>query len=301
MIEALTLTKAYGRTTALNRIGLTIEDGEIFGLVGTNGAGKSTLLRLIAGVLRPTEGSVTLDARPVYDNPAVKREIFFVPDEAYFFTNSTPLEMMRYYAMMYPSFDEMHCLKLLGSFSLDPRRKIAEFSKGMKKQLFICLGVAAHVRYLLLDETFDGLDPIARQGAKSIFAGQMADESLTIVIASHSLRELEDICDHVGLLHEGGVLLSRDVESMKLGLQKVQCVFASEEEADKVLADAEVLVHDVRGRLHTITLRGTREETQARLDRAQTVFTEMLTLSLEEVFISETEAAGYDVKKFILD
>lgn len=301
MIEAKALTKQFGKVKALNRIDLTIPDGEIFGLVGTNGAGKSTFLRLTAGVLRPSEGSVMLDERPVFDNPAVKRDIFFVPDDAWFFPGATPLEMMRYYAMLYPSFDHTLCIKVLESFSLDPARRIAEFSKGMKKQMFLGMGLAAGTRYLLLDETFDGLDPVARQGAKSLFAAELMDRGLSILIASHSLRELEDICDHVGLLHQGGVLLSKDVESMKLGLQKVQCVFVSDADAEKTLEGAEVLLHDVRGRLHTITLRGTREEVQARFDAANTVFTELLTLSLEEVFISETEAVGYDLRKFILD
>lgn len=300
MIEALNVSKRFGKIKALDNIQLQIEDGGVFGVVGTNGAGKSTLLRLIAGVLKPTSGSVCVDARPVYDNPQVKRDVFFIADEAYYFANSAPDEMARYYAMLYPKFDMERFARLLDTFALDRAQKIATFSKGMKKQLFICLGFASGVKYLLMDETFDGLDPVARQGVKSLFAGQIADVGMTPVVASHSLRELEDICDHIGLLHKGGVLLSEDVEAMKLNLQKIQCVFATEWDEKKAIESLKPLAHETRGRLHTITIRATREEALARFEAFDTVFFELLTLSLEEVFISETEAVGYDVKKFIL-
>lgn len=183
---------------------------------------------------------------------------------------------------------------------MDKRRKIGTFSKGMKKQLALLLGICAHTEYILCDETFDGLDPVMRQGIKSIFAKEMEEKGLTPVIASHNLRELEDICDHVGLLHKGGVLLSKDLEDMKCNIQKVQCVFATVEEELKALSGMEVLKKEQRGSLRTFTVRSTREEVAARFATVDTVFYEVLPLSLEEIFISETEVVGYDIKKLIL-
>ena len=301
MIEALNVEKSFDKVKAVNGVTLKIQDGEVFGLLGTNGAGKSTLLRMIAGILIPEHGTVCVDQMPVYDNPKIKKNIFFISDEPYFFPNSTAEEMMVYYSNVYAGFNTDRFTKLCKGFELDTTRKVADYSKGMKKQLAILIGICAETRYLLCDETFDGLDPVVRQGIKSLIAGDMADRTLTPVIASHNLRELEDICDHVGLLHKGGVLLSESIESMKLNLQKVQCVFASEEDMKQVQEQLDIMVHDVRGRLHTYTVRGERTQIEKIFRSVNTVFFEILALSLEEIFISETEVVGYDVRKFILD
>ena len=300
MIEALNVEKSFDKVKAVNGVTLKIQDGEVFGLLGTNGAGKSTLLRMIAGILIPEHGTVCVDQMPVYDNPKIKKNIFFISDEPYFFPNSTAEEMMAYYSNVYAGFNTDRFNKLCKGFELDTTRKVADYSKGMKKQLAILIGICAETRYLLCDETFDGLDPVVRQGIKSLIAGDMADRTLTPVIASHNLRELEDICDHVGLLHKGGVLLSESIESMKLNLQKVQCVFASEEDMKQVQEQLDVMLHDVRGRLHTYTVRGERSQIEKTFRSVNTVFFEILALSLEEIFISETEVVGYDVRKFIL-
>ncbi|MBP7347671.1 MAG: ABC transporter ATP-binding protein [Butyrivibrio sp.] len=300
MIEALNVEKSFDKVKAVNGVTLKIQDGEVFGLLGTNGAGKSTLLRMIAGILIPEHGTVCVDQMPVYDNPKIKKNIFFISDEPYFFPNSTAQDMMTYYSNVYAGFNIDRFTKLCKGFELDTTRKVADYSKGMKKQLAILIGICAETRYLLCDETFDGLDPVVRQGIKSLIAGDIADRTLTPVIASHNLRELEDICDHVGLLHKGGVLLSESIESMKLNLQKVQCVFASEEDMKQVQEHLDVMVHDVRGRLHTYTVRGERSQIEKTFRSVNTVFFEILALSLEEIFISETEVVGYDVRKFIL-
>ena len=301
MIEAVRLSKSFGDVKALNKITLEIADGQIFGLLGTNGAGKSTFLRLAAGILKQDEGTVCADGRPVYDNQLVKQEIFFIPNDYYFLPNSTPEDMCRYIADIYPRFDTYKSRQLLKFFNLNSDRKIAGFSKGMKKQLSLILGLSSGTRYLLCDETFDGLDPVARQAVKSLFAREMVDRDLTPVISSHNLREIEDICDHIGLLHEGGVLLSQDIEKMKLGLQKVQCVFASAEDHVKAFSGMDVMVSESRGKLDTMTIRGTREDTEKYFRGIHTVFFEILPLTLEEIFISETEAVGYDVRKFIIE
>lgn len=300
MIELLDLEKSYDDIKAVNRVSLSIMDGEVFGLVGTNGAGKSTILRIIAGVIQPDLGIVCVDNRPVYDNPDVKKDIFYISDDQYFLPNSSPEDMAEYYEGIYEKFDKLRFYKMCNGFGLDTKRKISTFSKGMKKQISILLGICAGTKYLLCDETFDGLDPVVRQGVKSLFAAEMEDRGLTPVIASHNLRELEDICDHVGLLHKGGVILSEDISDMKLNMQKVQCVFASDEDEKNALEGIDILLHEKRGRLHTITMRGEREEIEAAFKRGNPVFFEVLALSLEEIFISETEVVGYDIRKFIL-
>ena len=301
MIDIKNLTKRFGKITAVNDVSIQIEDHQVFGLVGTNGAGKSTLLRMVSGILRQDAGSIEVSGQPVYDNPQVRQDIFFIPDDPYFFRNGSAEDMRNFYRTVYPDFDPDRFDRLLRDFSLDPRRRIQNYSRGMKKQLAVLCGLCSNARYLLCDETFDGLDPVMRQAVKSIFANDMDERGLTPVISSHNLRELEDICDHVGLLHGGGLLLSRDLASMKLGLQKVQCVFADQEDAEKALSGLELLNHDIRGRLHTLTIRASREEILSRFDSLDMIFFELLPLTLEEIFISETEVIGYDIKNFILN
>ncbi len=300
MIEIHNLTKRFEDIRAVDEVSVTIKEKTVFGLIGTNGAGKSTVLRMIAGVIKPDEGTVAVDNMPVYDNVEAKKRLFFIADEPYFFANANAGTMERYYSGIYEAFDRVEFYKYLEKFNLDKNRKIGTFSKGMKKQLALLLGICSHTKYILCDETFDGLDPVMRQGIKSIFAKEMEERGLTPVIASHNLRELEDICDHVGLLHKGGVLLSKDLEDMKCSIQKVQCVFANVEDELKALNGLEILKKEQRGSLSTITVRSTREEVEARFATVDTIFYEVLPLSLEEIFISETEVAGYDIKKLIL-
>jgi ABC-2 type transport system ATP-binding protein len=300
MIELLDLEKSFDDIKAVGGVSLHILDGEVFGLVGTNGAGKSTILRIISGVIKPDAGIVLVDKRPVYDNPTVKRDLFYISDDQYFLPNSTPEEMAGYYESVYPGFDKLRFFKMCTGFGLDVKRKISTFSKGMKKQVAILCGLCAGTKYLLCDETFDGLDPVVRQGVKSLFAAEMADRGLTPIIASHNLRELEDICDHIGLLHKGGVILSEDIEDMKLQMQKVQCVFSSDEDEERALSGLTVLLQEKRGRLRTYTIRGERADIEAAFKRGNPVFFEVLALSLEEIFISETEVVGYDIRKFVL-
>ena len=205
---------------------------------------------------------------------------------------------MKYYKTIYPAFDAARFGRLMDTFSLDRRRKISTFSKGMKKQLSVILGLCANTDYIFCDETFDGLDPVMRQAVKSLFANDMAERNLTPIIASHNLRELEDICDHVGLLHKGGILLSKDLDDMKLNIHKIQCVLQPGMKAEEI-PGLEVLKVEHRGSLATITARGTREKIEAIMQAQEPIFFEMIPLSLEEIFISETEVAGYDIKKLI--
>ena len=300
MIETSGLTKRFDDITAVDHIDAKIKEGSVFGLIGTNGAGKSTFLRMVSGILKPDEGTVLIDGENVYENPKVKSKFFYISDDQYFFANGPPVELMKFYKTIYPAFDEPRFFHLLESFDLGKKRKISTFSKGMKKQLAILLGLSAKTEYLLCDETFDGLDPVMRQSVKSIFAKEMQERQFTPVIASHNLRELEDICDHVGLLHQGGVLLSKDLEEMKCNIQKIQCVFSSKEEEKRLLKQLDIVKCDRRGSLLTLTVRGSREEMIAMFAAADCLFHEVLPLSLEEIFISETEVQGYDIKKIVL-
>lgn len=299
MIEIKNVTKEFDDILAVNDISTVIDDGQVFGLVGTNGAGKSTLLRMMAGVLKPAKGQILIDGVDVYDNPEIKNQIFYISDEQFFFTGATTAEMKKFYMGQYPEFDKDRFDNLIEKFGLDINRKISTFSKGMKKQLSVILGVCANTRYLLCDETFDGLDPVMRQAVKKIFIAELEDRNMTPIIASHNLRELEDICDHVGLLHQGGILFSKDLDEMKLAIHRVQCVFESEKDMDTFTASVPVIAEETRGSLHTYTVRGSREELEEALSSVQTIFSEILPLSLEEIFISETEVVGYDIKNII--
>lgn len=298
MIETVQVTKSFSGITAVDHISAVIREGSVFGLIGTNGAGKSTFLRLLSGIYRPDEGSVTIDGQAVLENPQAKLSFFYISDDQYF-PAATPLEVGNYYRLVYPAFNMERYKKLLAQFELEPSRKISTFSKGMKKQVSVLCGICAGTKYLFCDETFDGLDPVMRQAVKSLFAHELTERDLTPVIASHNLRELEDICDHVGLLHKGGILLSKDLDDMKVNIHKLQCVLREGISQAEVFAPFEVLHLEKRGALLTVTLRGQQEDIRKRLESYDPVFAEILPLSLEEIFISETEVAGYDIRKII--
>ncbi len=299
MIEAIGLTKSFDDIKAIDHITATIRDNEVFGLIGTNGAGKSTFLKLVSGILKPDGGEILINGKPVFEDEELKKTFFYISDDPYYFSNSTPDVMMNFFEILYPDFDAAYYRKLLSAFSLDGNRKIATFSKGMKKQLFIILGLASNAKYLLCDETFDGLDPVMRQAVKSLFAEGISERGLTPVIASHNLRELEDICDHVGLLHKGGILFSRDLDDMKLNLHKIQCVLAPGKTLND-LTGLKIVLSEQRGSIYTLTVQGTEEEIMNQMRQYETIFFEMVPLTLEEIFISETEVNGYDIKKLVL-
>ncbi len=300
MIETNEICKTFDDIQAVQHVTLTIKEGNVFGLIGTNGAGKSTFLRMLTGILKPDSGTITIDQLHVFENPEAKSKFFYISDDQYFLPNSTPKEMAHYYCSIYANFRLDRFSEYLECFELSPSRRIATFSKGMKKQLSILLGLCSYTKYLFCDETFDGLDPVMRQGIKSIFASEMTQRDFTPIIASHNLRELEDICDHVGLLHKGGVLLSKELMEMKSNIHKLQCVFQNQDMEQSVLEQLNVIKLERRGSLLTITLKGEKDSIINRVSLSSPVFFEVLPLSLEEIFISETEVVGYDIKKLIL-
>lgn len=299
MMQALNITKRFDNILAVDNVSATIKNGNVFGLIGTNGAGKSTFLRMASGILKPDSGSIKIDDKDVLDNVDVKSKFFYISDEQFFFSNSTPEDMKNYYKIIYKDFDVDRYKKLMKSFNLDEKRKIKTFSKGMKKQVSVICGICSKTDYLFCDETFDGLDPVVRQAVKSLFAQDIEDRNLTPVIASHNLRELEDICDNIGLLHRGGMLLSKDLEELKLDIHKVQIVF-KDGIPEKIYSDLDIIKTDSRGSLNVLTIKGNSEHINSYLASLEPIFFEMLPLSLEEIFIAETEGIGYDIKSLII-
>ncbi len=241
MIELKHVSKSFQDTPALAQVTAQIQDGLIFGLVGSNGAGKSTLLRLVSGILKPEEGEITLDTIPVFEHSEAKRQICFLSDTVTYFPNATPESMGSFYQLAYPTFDMENYKSLLQKFNIQPKKKLQTFSKGQKKQVSLLLGFCANTRYLLCDETFDGLDPVVRQAIKSLFAAELLKREFTPVIASHSLRELEDICDTIGLLHQGSLLFAKDLDSIKCSLCKMQCVIPDHAKEEQLLSELSVL------------------------------------------------------------
>lgn len=302
MIEISSYTKKFGRLVALNQISFTISEGSIFGLVGSNGAGKSTLLRSLCGVYAPDGGSILIDGARPYENPAVKSRVVFVPDFPYYFPQSSLSTMADFYRRMYPSWSSTEYLRLCSLFGLEQKKRLHNMSKGMQRQAALICALAAMPDYLLLDEVFDGLDPVIRQLLKRLITDQVAERNMTVVIASHNLRELEDFCDHVGLIHQGGVLFEQELDALKLGIHKAQAVFQPPLQQQQIqwLKDTlDIVTLESRGSMISLVARRDQETVEQALEELHPVFSETLPLSLEEVFISEMEAAGYDLNKIL--
>ena len=301
MIELSQVSKTFTKESILENINLSIPEGHIYGLIGTNGAGKSTLLRLMAGIYKPDRGNVILDNMTVFQNPKAKGQLFFIPDDLFFPTNANPLDMASYYQGIYPDFDRARYEKLLKAFSLPPKKAVKNMSKGMKRQVAILCGICSNTKYLYCDETFDGLDPIIRQSVKALLMKDLEERQLTPIIASHNLREQEDICEQIGILHHGKIVLSKDILEMKYQISKVEVCFETEEDAQACLAKLDI--HDLvqKGPLYLFHAKGDREDVLSILKQANTTYLDLLPLTLQEIFIDEMEAIGYDIKKLILD
>lgn len=292
MIEVRGLTKRFGNFTALCNVTCTIPEGCIYGMVGSNGAGKSTLLRIISGVYRPDAGEVFIDGQPVYENTAMKARIAFVPDELYFLGGADMRRMAQLYAAAYPAFDKARFEALTASFKLDPTKPLSTFSKGMRRQASIILSLSSRPKYIFFDETFDGLDPIMRTLVKKLIVEDVLDRHATAIITSHSLRELEDTCDQLALLHKGGLVLESDVQNLKTSLFKIQIAFNHDYDRD-LFAGLDILHYTRHGSVASFIVRGDREQTVAALQAKLPVLLDILPLSLEEVFTYEMEALGY--------
>ncbi len=295
MLEVKNLTKTFDGFKALDDLCLTVPRGAVYGLVGPNGAGKSTVIRHIMGVYRPDSGTVTLDGEPVYENEKLKSTMVCIPDEIFFETSDTIMDLKRLYAGIYPKFDENRFFSLGKVFTLDVKKPIRRFSKGMQKQAAFWLAISCRPEILVLDEPVDGLDPVMRRQIMSIILEDVAENGTTVLVSSHNLRELEDICDHVGILHKGKMMLERSLSDLQENMVKVQLVM------EQPLPESlQVVHHSAVGRVQTIIVRGNAEAVQAQLQPLNPLLCDILPLSLEEVFIYELGGVDYEVKNVLL-
>ena len=296
MIRIDSITKDFEEVRSLDKVSVLIENGSIFGLIGSNGSGKSTLLRILCGIYKPTEGDVVFDGMPVWEDPAVKQNIVYLSDDQYFLPHCTIYDMMQLYKSVYPTFSDEKYKEYLNLFGLDDKRKIATFSKGMQKQASFLLGLSCRTQYVLCDETLDGLDPVMRRTVCKIVAEEVADRNITVIFASHNLKEIEDICDHVALLHKGQLLFEAGLDDIKLGIHKIQMSFEKERlEAVKTeLTQLDTVSLEQRGSLFTVIARGDEGALSDFIGSLHPVFVEFIPLTLEEIFIAEMEERGYD-------
>ena len=293
MLELQNVTKTFDGFKALNDLSMTVPKGAVYGLVGPNGAGKSTAIRCIVGTYCPDCGSITLDGQPIYENPTVKARIGSIPDEIFYFPSATLEDMKKYYKGIYPSFDDALFEKLYEAFQLPKKTQIRRFSKGMQKQAAFHLTLCQRPDFLVLDEPVDGLDPVMRRQVMSLILSEVAQNETTVLISSHNLRELEDICDHVGIMDHGTMLLQRSLEDMQGNTVKLQLVGP--------IPDGLTILHETgSGRLKTLIVRGSAAEVSKQVAALSPAYFDVLPLSLEEIFIYELGGVNYAVKDIIL-
>ena len=293
MLKLEQVTKTFGATRALDDLTMTVPKGCVYGLVGPNGAGKSTAIRCALGVYRPDSGSVTLDGAPIFENPEAKVRIASIPDDIFYYPSATPEDMRKFYRGIYPNFDDGLFDRLYEAFQLPKNGQIRRFSKGMQKQAAFQLSICARPDMLILDEPVDGLDPVMRRQVWSLILSEVAQRETTVLISSHNLRELEDICDHVGIMQHGKMLLERSLADMQGSTVKLQLVGAIPE-------DLEVLHETVSGRMKTLVCRGSAQEVTAKVQKTSPIYFDVLPLSLEEIFIYELGGVNYEVKNIVL-
>ena len=299
MIEVKNVTKRFGGFAALNDATLSVPTGAVYGLVGPNGAGKSTIIRHLTGIFRQDSGTVRIGGEDVWENAALKARIAAIPDDWYYFNSATIRDMMTFYRGFYPQFSTERYEKLKEVFELDEKRQIRRLSKGMQKQAAFWLALSAMPDYLILDEPVDGLDPVMRRQVWSLMMGDVAERGTTVLISSHNLRELEDVCDHVGILSRGKVLLQRSLTDLQDNVVKMQIVF-QEPEMPKLPEDLDLLHVTQVGRIHTLIVRGSSDVIKSRLAAFQPILMEALPLTLEEIFIYELGGEDYAVRDIML-
>ena len=298
MIEVANVSKCFADLEALKEVTLSVNKGSIYGLVGANGAGKTTLLKLLAGIYREDSGSITIDSSPVFENTAVKSKTVFIPDHLYFFGNYTIQDMASFYSRIYPSWNQERFLNLQEAFAMEVTRRIKTLSKGMQRQVAFWLGFAMMPEVMILDEPLDGLDPVMRQRVKNRIVQDVAERDMTVIISSHNLYELEDVCDSIGILHQGKVLIERDLDDLKADVHKVQVAFSGEVPPE-FYTDINPIYQEKRGSVHILILRGSHQEIAVRLQQYHPAILDILPLTLEEIFIHEMGDSGYELQNII--
>ena len=298
MIKISNLNKSYGNKKVLENLNCNIKTNCIYGLIGANGAGKSTLLRIINDVFRRDSGTILIDDREVENNSELKQKLAFLPDDLFFFSGYTMLDMAKFYEAMYEKFDMKYFKELAGILKLDINAKVDSFSKGMKRQVALICTLATNAEYMFFDETFDGLDPVVRNLMKKIIAKQMETKCTTIIMTSHNLRELEDICDNLGLLYKGGILFESDIDSLKTNMFKVQ-ISLKEDFDENSFKELEILNFKKTGSVAKIIVKGEKEKCEQILKDKNPLILDFLPLTLEEIFIYEMEVLGYEFNQIV--
>ena len=293
MLEMKNVVKTFGHVTALDNLSLTVPKGAVYGLVGPNGAGKSTAIRHLTGIYRPDKGEVTLEGMPVFENPGAKGRIGYIPDDVFYYPGATLEEMRKFYKGIYPKFDDALFARLHEIFQLPVNTPIRRYSKGMQKQAAFHLTMSIHPEVLILDEPVDGLDPVMRRQVMSVILADVAEHGTTVLISSHNLRELEDVCDHVGIMDKGRMLLERSLADMQGNTHKLQIVGDTPE-------GLEILHESASGRLKTLIVRGQAWEISTKAAAAKPAYYDLLPLSLEEIFIYELGGVNYAVQNILL-
>nr|WP_263325232.1 ABC transporter ATP-binding protein [Neobacillus sp. Marseille-Q6967] len=299
MISLKNVRKVFDRFTAVENLNLTIDKGSIYGLIGSNGAGKTTLIKLLAGIYRQEKGEVTIDNQPVYENVNLKQKIFYIPDQPYFLSQYTTKQMAKFYQSIYPKWSEERFQKLANLFEINLNKKIHTFSKGWQRQIAFVLAFSAHPEILLLDEPFDGLDAVVRKKVKNLLIQDVADREMTILISSHNLREIEDICDHIGIIHKGNLIMEKELDELKADVHKVQVAYR-DGSPSKVFRNFTILHTEKRGSVFLYIIRGDEDTIAKQIRQTDPLVFDLLPLTLEEIFIYEMGDIGYAIENVMV-
>ncbi len=298
MIEAKNISKHFEDLDALKNVDIHVNKGSIYGLVGSNGAGKTTLIKTLVGVYKQDKGEVFIDGKEVFENTELKSRVIFIPDALYFFSQYSIKDMARFYRRVYERWNNERYEKLKEAFNIDENKKVHRLSKGMQRQVAFWLALSAMPDVLILDEPLDGLDPVMRQKVKSLIIQDVAERQMTVLISSHNLRELEDLCDHIGILHKGSLILEKELDDLKSDIHKIQVAFKGEI-SDEILQNVSVLYEEQRGSIKLIIVRGKKEKILTQINKYDPVILDILPLTLEEIFIYEMGDVGYEIKNII--
>ncbi|MDE3838977.1 ABC transporter [Bacillus methanolicus] len=299
MIQLKNVSKSFEGTEAIHRVNITVQKGSIYGLLGSNGAGKTTILKILSGIMKQDHGQVLIKDEPVFENPRIKERLFFIPDFPYFFHQYTVKQMADFYKSIYSHWSESRFSELADVFEMDINKKIHKFSKGVQRQIAFWLALSTMPEILILDEPMDGLDPVIRKKVKSLIIQDVADREMTVLISSHNLREVEDICDHVGILHNGSLLLEKELDDLKTDIHKIQIAFKNDVPKG-LFRDISVLHKEKRGSVLLCIVRGREEDIASHIEKFSPVIFDLLPLTLEEIFIYEMGDAGYAIKNILV-
>lgn len=299
MIDVKGVSKNYRKKRAVDNLSLSVKKGSIYGLLGSNGAGKTSLMKMIAGIYRPLSGDITIDNQRIYENTSVKERVVFIADMLYFFPQYTIAQCAAYYKRMYPNWSDERFTQLQKVFRLEVKQKVHHLSKGMKRQVAFWLALSAMPDVLILDEPIDGLDPVMRKKIKNLLFQEVADRELTVLISSHNLREIEDLCDYVGIMHQGKLMIERDLDDLKADIHKIQVAFKNPEE-EHVVEGLDILHKEKRGSVLLIIAKGSEHDIREQLQQGNLLLFDLLPLTLEEIFIYEMGDFGYEIENILL-